>query len=104
MIRNFLFRLIIALYCVIGFPIWLITVLIYWVFAICTFCILVFPVWLFFGKQGFKTLCKYLDLETYREIFGFDLVYDANITTLWFFKVFDWLKDKYNSSKCQHFI
>ena len=103
MFRNFLFRILITLYCIIGAPIWFATVCFYWAFGISMFVVLSPLAWLFFGSVGFEMVCKLIDLDTYRKMIGLPKESDAHITPLWFFTIFEKLRDNYDSNSCKRF-
>lgn len=103
MIRNFLFRILITLYCVIGFLLYLVTVVFCWVFSISMIIVLTPIAWLLFGSIGIDTVFKIINLDTYREMVGFGKEDDAFITPLWFFYIFDKLKEIYNSNNTCNF-
>lgn len=102
MLKNFLFRVLIILYCIIGAPIWILSVAFYWAFSIVLFIVLAPLAWLFFGSIGFEMVCKALDLDTYRKFIGLPQE-DAHITPLWFFTVFDIISTKYERCSCKKF-
>ena len=103
MLRNFLFRVLITLYCIIGMPIWILSVAFYWAFSIVMFIVLAPLAWLFFGSVGFEMICTALDLDTYRKFVGLPREDDAHITPLWFFMVFDIISTKYKHCRCEKF-
>ncbi len=104
--KTFLFRIFMLISMLITLPIWLLTLCVYWAWAIFA-VILILPLsWILFGSIGSGFVKEYLlDLGTYHEmLYGtlvehdiHDIEIDCVIAPQWYFWLFEWLTYKYKS-------
>ena len=99
LLKTFLIRILIILYCIIGGPMWLITVLFWWIIVLCSIVVL-FPIsWIFFGKIGVNFIAKLVELNTYRPYLGIKKDHEIEVTPIWFFEILEILLKWYKNAK-----
>ena len=99
LLKTFLLRISIILYCIILGPVWLVTVLIWWTVVLFSLVCL-FPIsWLLFGKLGVNFIAKHVELNTYRPYLGIGRDNDIQVTPIWFFAGLEVLLEWYRKAK-----
>lgn len=103
--KTFLFRIFMVVSLVIALPIWMLSVCVYWAWAILV-VVSIWPLsWILFGSLGSGFVKKYLlDLGTYHEMLYHTLfehgIHDVEFECAapqWYFWLYEWLARKYKS-------